>query len=51
VAKVWEFAKAWYGQHLDEDWTKWSTAEAKALFERFDLRGPPWDIPQVASRF
>ena len=51
VSKVWEFAKAWYGQHLDEDWTKWSTAEARTLFERFGLRGPTWDIPEAASRF
>ena len=51
VAKVWEFAKTWYGRHLDEDWAKWSAAEARALFARFGLRGSIWDIPEVASRF
>lgn len=37
--------------YLDEGWTKWSAAEAKALFERFNLSGPTWDIPATSSRF
>ena len=51
LSNVWEFAKAWYGHHLDENWSKWSAAEAKELFEQFGLRGPVWDIPAEVSRF
>lgn len=51
VSQVWEFAKAWYGRHLDLDWTKWTNEEARALFERHGLSGPIWDIPASAGRF
>lgn len=51
LTNIWEFAKAWYGRHLDENWTKWTALEAKALFERFHLTGPTWEIPAAASRF
>lgn len=51
LSNVWEFAKVWYGGHLAEGWTKWSATEAKALFDKFGLRGITWDIPAVASRF
>jgi len=30
---------------------KWSGEEAKALFERFGLTRPTWDIPTNAARF
>ena len=51
VSQVWAFAKAWYGKHLDPQWKKWTTEEAKALFEQFGLSGPIWDIPVSESRF
>ena len=44
-------ARAWYGRHLDDDWTKWTVDEARALFERFGLTGPTWALPGAAGRF
>jgi hypothetical protein len=43
--------RVWYGRHADPDWQKWSGEEAKAIFERFGLTGPTWDIPTSAARF
>lgn len=51
LATVWEFAQAWYGRHLDPQWTKWTTEEARALFARFGLTGPIWALPETAERF
>jgi hypothetical protein len=51
VALVWELARVWYGRHLDADWKKWTAAEARAIFDRFGLAGPIWDIPPVDDRF
>ena len=48
---VWAFARVWYGRHLNPDWTKWSTDEARALFERFGLAGPIWHLPESKTRF
>ena len=51
VATVWAFAQAWYGRHLDPAWTKWTTDEARALFARFGLTGPTWELPTTDERF
>lgn len=51
LSTVWPFAQAWYGRHLDPAWTKWTTDEARALFERFGLTGPIWALPGTAERF
>ncbi|MBC7895157.1 MAG: hypothetical protein H7066_07075 [Cytophagaceae bacterium] len=51
LANVVAFARAWYGRHLDEQWTKWTADEARALFAQFALTGPTWEIPGVAERF
>jgi hypothetical protein len=51
LARVVEFAKVWYGRHADPAWKKWSSEEAKAIFERFRFTGPIWDIPTNAARF
>ena len=51
VSRVWDFARAWYGRHLDENWTKWSSEQAKEIFDRFQLTGPTWDLPVAATRF
>jgi hypothetical protein len=51
LGRVLEFARAWYGRHLRPDWTKWSAAEAAALFEQFGLTGPIWQIEQADDRF
>lgn len=51
LSNVWAFAQAWYGRHLDPDWTKWTTEEARALFGRFGLTGPTWALPVTPERF
>ena len=34
-----------------QDWKQWSSEEARAIFERFGLAGPTWDIPTSTARF
>lgn len=51
IAKVWDFAKVWYGNRLNPDWKKWTVAEAKSIFERFELTGDIWNIPALDARF
>jgi hypothetical protein len=51
LSRVWQFARVWYGRHLDPAWTKWSADEAKAIFEQFGLTGPVWDIQAGTARF
>ena len=51
VSTVWAFAQAWYGRHLDPAWTKWTTDEARALFQRFGLTSPTWALSVTAERF
>jgi hypothetical protein len=51
VSKVLEFAKSWYGRHLDKNWRRLAAAEAKEMFLRFELSGPTWEIPQAPTRF
>lgn len=51
IQKIFEFAKVWYGNHLSPEWVKWTTEEAKEIFERFDLSHPVWDISITQSRF
>ncbi|MCC7054620.1 MAG: alkylmercury lyase family protein [Gemmatimonadaceae bacterium] len=48
---VWAFAQAWYGRHLDPTWTKWTTEEARTLFDRFGFTGPTWALPVTEERF
>lgn len=51
IQNIWAFSKVWYGNHLKPNWVKWTAAEAKAIFERFGLTHPIWDIPATQSRF
>ena len=51
LSKIWEFAKVWYGGHLNFNWKKWTTEEAQRIFDKFDLTGAIWDIPVSDSRF
>ena len=51
LATVWAFAQVWYGRHLDPHWTKWTTVEAQAVFDRFGLTGPIWALPTSTERF
>ncbi|MEO0563589.1 MAG: alkylmercury lyase family protein, partial [Chloroflexota bacterium] len=49
--KIWAFAQAWYGNHLNPDWRKWTNQQAMALFEQFDLTHEVWHIPMSDERF
>lgn len=51
VENVWEFSKVWYGNHLNPEWHKWTTAEAKAIFDRFGLTHDIWKMPVSDTRF
>lgn len=51
LAKIWEFARVWYGRHRDPAWKKWSASEAREIFARFALTGPTWEIPDTDERF
>lgn len=44
IQNVSDFARAWYGNHLREDWVKWTPDEIKALFARFNLGGDTWSL-------
>jgi hypothetical protein len=50
-ARVCEFARVWYGRHLDADWKKWSADEAQAIFQRFGFTDAIWDLPTGGARF
>jgi hypothetical protein len=45
AAQVTALGRAWYGRYLDEDWRKWTVAEAQAIFEEVGLRGEHWRLP------
>lgn len=51
IGKIWEFAKVWYGRHLDEKWVKWTVDEAREIFQRFGLVSDIWAMPESSGRF
>jgi hypothetical protein len=51
VQRVYELGATWYQHHLNQDWHKWSTAEARDIFNRLELKGPIWDLPATGLRF
>jgi len=51
MQRVYDFARVWYGRHLDEDWRKWTTDEARGIFNRFGLIDPIWYLPSTSERF
>jgi hypothetical protein len=51
VQRAYEFAREWYGRHLDTDWRKWTAAEAQQLFARHGFHGPIWQLPSSVERF
>ena len=51
IAKIWEFSKAWYGNHLNPDWVKWTVDDARDLFQRFGLTDSIWEMPSAEGRF
>jgi hypothetical protein len=44
LAQVARLAKAWYGRHADQDWRKWTMAQAQEIFHGAGLTGPFWDL-------
>lgn len=48
---IWNFAQVWYGNHLDENWAKWTFDQAKDIFERFQLNHNVWQLPGTKDRF
>lgn len=51
IAKIWDFAQKWYGNHLAVDWKKWTVQEAKEIFEEFGLRHEVWRLEESGERF
>jgi hypothetical protein len=51
IARVARLARAWYADHLRPDWRKWTVEEARALFARFELTHPVWELPASGQRF
>lgn len=51
IENIWKFAQVWYGNHLREDWQKWSAEEAQSIFNQFNLTSSIWQIPITNTRF
>lgn len=51
VEKIWAFAQRWYGNHLNEDWSKWTIKEAKQIFRDYGLDHAIWDLGESQERF
>ncbi len=51
IEKVWEFSKKWYGNHLNQDWKKWTIEEAKQLFKEFSFEDEIWNLSNSNERF
>lgn len=51
IQQIYDFAQAWYGLHLEPNWKKWTIEEAAALFEKFGLDGPTWELRTTDGRF
>ena len=51
IDTIWAFSKAWYGDHLNPNWKKWTVDEARELFSRFGLTHPVWQLPAAEERF
>ncbi|UJR11468.1 hypothetical protein I4U23_015647 [Adineta vaga] len=51
IENIWNFARVWYGNHLNQNWAKWTNEQAKSIFAEFNLTHDIWRIPQTNSRF
>lgn len=51
VENIWNFAKVWYGNHLNPRWEKWTNQQALDIFRRFGLTHDVWRIPASETRF
>ena len=46
-----QFARLWYGTHANENWHKWTMAEAQAIFKRSGFVSPFWDLSKKEGRY
>uniref|UniRef100_A0A7S4IQ30 Uncharacterized protein n=1 Tax=Vannella robusta TaxID=1487602 RepID=A0A7S4IQ30_9EUKA len=44
MEKIWKFSQEWYGSHLQPDWVKWTISQAKAMFSKYGLTHPIWNL-------
>lgn len=44
LEKVWELAKLWYSNYLDESWTRKSPDEAESIFKKVGLTSEFWKL-------
>lgn len=44
VTKVWELSKIWYGNYLDDTWTRKTPEYAESLFQKVGLTGDFWKL-------
>jgi Alkylmercury lyase len=51
IQRVYDFARVWYGRHLEDEWRKWTADEARDLFEHFRFTGRIWSLPASDQRF
>jgi hypothetical protein len=51
LEKIWTFSKKWYGEHLNQAWTRWTVEEAKQIFMDFELDGKIWYLDDSKERF
>jgi len=51
LSNVWNFAKVWYGNHLNPGWEKWTNEQALDIFKQFSLTHEVWQIPSTQTRF
>lgn len=51
VQNIWNFAKVWYGNHLNPQWEKWTNQQALDIFKQFGLTHDVWRIPGSEMRF
>ena len=45
LPQIEDLGRRWYGRHFDEDWVKWTPAEAQAVFDQVGLTGDHWRVP------
>ena len=51
IENIFNFAKIWYGNHLSQNWNKWTNEQTKSLFQQFNLTHPIWNIDDTNKRF
>lgn len=51
LTNIWNFARVWYGNHLNPNWEKWTNKQASEIFKQFGLTHDIWHIPSSEARF